>query len=68
MILNKKTKLSWLLFLNFVGLLCSIIHAEDDKKFIPKVTRIDSLIDPKFDDKPKDSKKKHLTIRISFYP
>ena len=59
MILNKKTKLSWLLFLNFVGLLCSIIHAEDDKKFIPKVTRIDSLIDPKFDDKPKDSKKKH---------
>ncbi|CAI8501624.1 unnamed protein product [Hanseniaspora opuntiae] len=42
-------KFLWLLYLSF-GLLLSIINAKDDNGFIPKVTRIDTLIDPSVDD------------------
>ena len=41
-------KFLWLLYLSF-GLLLSIINAKDDNGFIPKVTRIDTLIDPSVD-------------------
>lgn len=42
------TRLLWLLYLS-VGLLLSIINAKDDNGFIPKVRRIDTLIDPSVD-------------------
>ncbi|KAL6934138.1 hypothetical protein ACO0OL_002675 [Hanseniaspora opuntiae] len=49
-------KFLWLLYLSF-GLLLSIINAKDDNGFIPKVTRIDTLIDPSVDHHKGEPKK-----------